>query len=387
MQVKLDWGRLPEGEAIPPTDIKKGPAMTLDLRKALDWPIPPGAERIRTIDAHTAGEPLRIVIDGTPALEGSTVLEKRSWARERADRYRTALMWEPRGHADMYGCWIGPPERDDSDFSIVFMHNAGYSTMCGHGIIAAATVVAETGMRAARGEPAGEPSGTPAGESLALRIDSPAGLIRAEAVYGPDERVVTARFRNVASFVADRGCSVNVDPYERVEYDLAFGGAYYAFVDAASVGLSCTPDRTDDLIRAGRRIKEAIRSSHPIIPATRAMPILDSCTASSLPGRRSIRHTTAGTSACSPTAKWIAARPAPASQRERRFWTTPEKCRSERASASRASSDRPSTSASQGARVWPARPPSFRWSKDGPSSPAGPSSYWTPGIRTPTDSF
>lgn len=233
--------------------------MHLDLRKALDWTPPPGTERIRVIDAHTAGEPLRIVIDGIPALEGSTVLEKRRWARDRADRYRTALMWEPRGHADMYGCVIGPPERADSDFSIVFMHNAGYSTMCGHGIIAAATVVAETGML-----PDPDTHGRTDSTPVPLRIDSPAGLVEAEVAVGSDGRVASARFRNVASFVAARGRSVRAEPYGEVAYDLAYGGAYYAFVDAASIGLTCTPDRTDDLVRAGRTIKAAVREAHPI---------------------------------------------------------------------------------------------------------------------------
>lgn len=229
--------------------------MKLDLTRALNWSPPAGAERIRVIDAHTAGEPLRIVIDGTPELEGSTVLEKRRWAQQQADRYRTALMWEPRGHADMYGCWIGPPEREDSDFSIVFMHNAGYSTMCGHGILAAATVVVETGML---------PHGNARADVVPMRIDSPAGRIEAEAVLAPDGRVMSARFTNVPSFVTARGRTVQVDPYGDVTYDLAFGGAYYAFVDASSVGLSCTPERADDLIRAGRRIKAAVRAAHPI---------------------------------------------------------------------------------------------------------------------------
>src|SRR5688500_3999050 len=95
-----------------------------------------GPLRIRAIDAHAAGEPLRVITSVFPELPGATILARRRLARERYDDVRTALMWEPRGHADMYGCILLPPERPDSDFGVLFTHNEGFSTMCGHGIIA-----------------------------------------------------------------------------------------------------------------------------------------------------------------------------------------------------------------------------------------------------------
>ena len=95
---------------------------------------------LRTIDAHTAGEPLRLVIDGWPAPQGTTMLERRAWAAEHQDDLRRVLMFEPRGHADMYGAVLTAPERADSEAGVLFMHNEGFSTMCGHGIIAVATI-------------------------------------------------------------------------------------------------------------------------------------------------------------------------------------------------------------------------------------------------------
>jgi trans-L-3-hydroxyproline dehydratase len=101
---------------------------------------------VRTIDAHAAGEPLRLVVDGWPAPRGRTMLERRAWAERHQDRLRTAVMFEPRGHADMYGALLTEPERQDSDAGVLFMHNDGFSTMCGHGIIAVVTIAIERGL-------------------------------------------------------------------------------------------------------------------------------------------------------------------------------------------------------------------------------------------------
>jgi proline racemase len=99
--------------------------------------------RIKTIDAHTAGEPLRLILEGFPQIEGQTMLEKREWVREHYDHLRRALMLEPRGHADMYGALLTEPEYAGSDAGVLFMHNEGYSTMCGHGVIAVVTILLE----------------------------------------------------------------------------------------------------------------------------------------------------------------------------------------------------------------------------------------------------
>jgi trans-L-3-hydroxyproline dehydratase len=116
------------------------------LNSLANWNPPKDWLKIKTIDAHTAGEPLRIILEGLPEIKDRTILEKRKYMKENLDHLRTAMMFEPRGHADMYGAIITEPERIDSDFGVLFLHNEGYSTMCGHGIIALTKVAVRTGM-------------------------------------------------------------------------------------------------------------------------------------------------------------------------------------------------------------------------------------------------
>jgi trans-L-3-hydroxyproline dehydratase len=206
---------------------------------------------IRTVDAHAEGEPLRVVFDGVPTLEGRTQLERRRFAKENADALRTALMWEPRGHADMYGCILTPPASPTADFGVLFLHNEGYSTMCGHGIIAVTTVVLETGLL-----PMQEPE-------TVLRIDTPAGLVTARAEVR-DARVASVAFENVLSFVSQLDAWVDVPSLGRVPYDLAFGGAFYAYVNADELGLRLDAGNARALIEAGMAIKQAVMQSRTI---------------------------------------------------------------------------------------------------------------------------
>ncbi len=119
---------------------------TPKLEKLRDWTPPDHWLRITTIDVHTEGEPLRIITGGFPELCGDTILDKRRYAMENFDHLRSALMSEPRGHIEMYGCIITPPVSSDTDFGVLFIHNEGFSTMCGHGIIGITKIVLETGM-------------------------------------------------------------------------------------------------------------------------------------------------------------------------------------------------------------------------------------------------
>ncbi len=210
-----------------------------------DWPA------ITVIDAHTEGEPLRVVVSGYPALKGTTLLERRRYARTHVDALRTALMWEPRGHADMYGCLVTPPVTPDADFGVLFLHNEGYSTMCGHGIIAVTKVALEAGLL---------PMHAP---ETCVRINTPAGLVTA---YGcvQDNRVTSVYFYNVPSFVVALDQAVDVPGLGVVRYDLAFGGAFYAYVRAADVGLTCTPANFRALIEKGMAIKHAVMASRSI---------------------------------------------------------------------------------------------------------------------------
>lgn len=204
---------------------------------------------IHTIDAHTAGEPLRLIVGGFPAVQGSTMLERREWVRANCDHLRTALMLEPRGHADMYGAVLTEPEHPDSDAGVLFMHNEGYSTMCGHGVIAVVTIAFERQLIVPRR----------AGE---LVLDAPAGAIRAKARVvddGSQVQVQSVSFRNVPSFVLHAGVPVQLGS-RHVRADVAFGGAFYAIVDSEAAGIPILPERLTDLRRAGMEIKRAIES-------------------------------------------------------------------------------------------------------------------------------
>ncbi len=211
---------------------------------------------LRTIDAHTAGEPLRLVTGGWPAPEGATMLERRAWAREHQDHLRRVLMFEPRGHADMYGALLTEPERPDSDVGVLFMHNEGYSTMCGHGIIAVTTIAFERDLI------------THADNRQTLVLDAPAGQIRARA-HRDGARVSRVSFVNVPSFVLAAGLPVQVAGRD-ISVDVAFGGAFYAVVDAESAGLAVVSERLGSLKSLGmaiaREVERAITVIHPLEP-------------------------------------------------------------------------------------------------------------------------
>jgi len=224
-----------------------------------------------TIDAHTAGEPLRLIVGGWPAPKGRTILEKRGWAKERQDHLRRILMFEPRGHLDMYGALLTEPERPDSHAGVLFMHNEGFSTMCGHGIIAVATIAFERGLI------------TPAGGGSSLVLDAPAGQIRATVVIeepeagrtqsteagasAPARRVKQVSFLNVPSFVLASGIPVKVGT-RTMPVDVAFGGAFYAIVDSEAAGVPILPERLTELRQVGMAIKHAVEAQVTVVHPT-----------------------------------------------------------------------------------------------------------------------
>jgi len=215
------------------------------LKQLSDWRPPEHWSPIICIDMHTGGEPLRVIIDGLPPIEGRTVLEKRRYFREHYDHLRTGLMWEPRGHADMYGAVITSSE--DADFDVFFLHNEGYSTMCGHAIIALTKLVIETGL-VTKNE---------------MTFNVPAGRILARATV-IDGEVTETSFQNVPSFLYLREQQVEVPGIGLVEFDVAYGGAFYAFVKSDSVGLTLEPEHFNSIIEYGRRIKHAVMAQFPI---------------------------------------------------------------------------------------------------------------------------
>ena len=229
----------------------------IEVNKLKNWNPPDGWTEFQTIDAHTEGEPLRIILSGYPELKGKTLLEKRTDAQNHHDELRKALIWEPRGHADMYGAIIVEPDTTGADFGVIFIHNAGYSTGCGHAVIALTKVFVETGLI-----PMNEPE-------TEVKMDVPSGFIKSYAKV-KNGQVTGVRFENVPSFVQSLDTEVDIPGLGTINYDLAFGGAFYAFVDVAQLGLDCTPEYQNKLIEIGMKIKHAIMDSvemvHPLEP-------------------------------------------------------------------------------------------------------------------------
>jgi proline racemase len=205
---------------------------------------------ITAIDYHTAGEPFRIVTGGVGPIPGETMLEKRRYAAERLDRVRELLVYEPRGHADMYGCFLTDPVDEGADLGVLFFHNAGYSTACGHGTIALATAALETGML-----PASEPE-------TRLVLDVPSGRLPV-AVQVTAGRAESARFRNVPSFVWGERVAAETSRGS-VTVDVAYGGAFYAFIAARDVGLEVDPADLPAFIPLGREIKHSLEAAHEV---------------------------------------------------------------------------------------------------------------------------
>jgi len=197
---------------------------------------------IRTVDYHTGGEPFRIVTGGVEPLRGETILQKRRDALERLDHVRRLLVFEPRGHADMYGCHVVEPNDDGADLGVVFFHNAGYSTACGHGTIALVTWALEEGVVERR-----------EGETKVV-VDVPSGRLDTWATV-EGGKVRSVRFRNVPSFVWATGLRAGT-----AQVDVAFGGAFYA-----SCRERVEPVELPRLIELGREVKKAIEAEHDLV--------------------------------------------------------------------------------------------------------------------------
>ena len=223
--------------------------------------------RLRTIDAHAGGDPLRLIVDGFPAPRGSTMAEKREWAARRADRLRRVVLLEPRGHRDMQAAVLTEPTSTGSHAGLLFLDADGFRPMSGHGVIAVTTIALERGLL------------MPGGDGSVVVFDTPAGIVRARATLAPrpDERAQTNQMEDraercrvdrvtvtgVPSFVMYAGMSVKLGT-RTVRVDVAFGGAFYAIVDSEAAGLGLASAYGAELRRAGRQIRNAIDASHPI---------------------------------------------------------------------------------------------------------------------------
>lgn len=214
----------------------------------MNWQPPDHWLKIKTIEMHTGGEPLRVFTDGLPEIIGSTILEKRRYFRENFDHIRTGTMFEPRGHADMYGAILTEATTNDGDLGVFFMHNDGYSTMCGHAMIALGKLLTETGMIEKKTE---------------IKIDAPPGRITIK-VNMEAEKAVSTSFTNVPSFVLMKDESVHVPGLGRMNFDVAYGGAFYVFVEAKKLGLHLDGSDYYKLIDFGKRIKQAVMNNFDI---------------------------------------------------------------------------------------------------------------------------
>jgi proline racemase len=215
---------------------------------------------ISAIDSHTEGEPARVVIGGVPPIPGQTFQEKWRWAKENLEDLRTLLMFEPRGGSHYSGSIITAPSSPGADFGIIFIEVSGFLPMCGHGTIATATVLVETGMVEAR-EPYTD-----------LTLDTPAGLIRAR-VHVEDGVARDVTIQNVPAFVIRQDLRVEVPRLGKICLDIAFGGNFYAVVEAQPLGLELAPENYRQVIDYGSLIREAIYEQveiqHPLNPEIR----------------------------------------------------------------------------------------------------------------------
>jgi trans-L-3-hydroxyproline dehydratase len=207
---------------------------------------------LSTVEMHTGGEPTRIIVDGWPKLIGRTLLDKRREAKERFDHLRRGLMLEPRGHDGMYGALLVEPDHPEADLAVLFMHNEGFSTMCGHATIALARWAVDSG-RVARREPE-----TPQSETV-VRLQCPCGLVTARVASDG-----TVRFESVPAFAYARDRIVPTRTWGPVTVDVAYGGAFYAILVADSIGLDLRTSPMRAIVDAGEEITKAGAAAIPI---------------------------------------------------------------------------------------------------------------------------
>ena len=210
---------------------------------------------IQCVDTHTGGEALRIVTSGFPQIPGDTILEKRKYVLENLDDIRKMIMLEPRGHSGMYGCILCEPVTDDGDFAVLFTHNEGLSSMCGHAVISLSKTAIEMGWIDYN-----------EGENH-IKIDAPAGRIDCFAHVKNDE-VEKVSFQNVPCFVYEEDVKCEVDGYGEITGDIAYCGAFYVYVDVTQLGMDVSPENADDLVRIGMEIKNKVWAKTKFIHPT-----------------------------------------------------------------------------------------------------------------------
>lgn len=210
-------------------------------------------DKLTVTDMHTGGEPLRIVTSGYPPVPGRTILEKRAYVRDNLDHLRKILMFEPRGHHDMYGALLVQPTLPGADLAVLFMHNQGYSTMCGHAIIALGRYAVDKGLVAAQ-----EPL-------TRIQIECPCGMVTAE-IEVHEGKAGRVSFESVPAFLFARDAALELDGFGRIAFEIAYGGAFYCLAEAAQFGLEFGVSSVRDFTEAADALTQAAKSlplSHP----------------------------------------------------------------------------------------------------------------------------
>ena len=208
-------------------------------------------EYIKTIDTHTEGQPTRIITNLASQILGKDLVEKMSFCKENLDYLRTALMAEPRGHKDMYGCLLTEPVSKESDYGIIFMDNLGYMSMCGHGVIGVATALTEQGMVKTE-EPITH-----------FGLDTPAGLVKVNVTM-KNGRAESVRFMNVPSFVEYLDVDLEVQGLGKLKVDIVFGGNYFVFYTADEAGLEITPQNIEEIIDITMKVMKSANQKFPV---------------------------------------------------------------------------------------------------------------------------
>ena len=225
---------------------------------------------ISVIDTHTAGEAARLVTAGVPKIPGKDIVEKKQYLIDNLDDLRKSVMFEPRGHQDMFGAFLLPPTKEEADFALIFMDTGGYLNMCGHNTIAAVTAAVETGMVDVE-EGATEKE---------VVVETPAGLIYATAKLKDNgTKVKEVSFRNVESFLYKRDVELDVEGVGHIKFDISFGGSFFCILSADQLGLEVKPENASKLKEAGLKIRDAVNANieiqHPTLSHIKSVDLVE----------------------------------------------------------------------------------------------------------------
>ena len=219
------------------------------------------------VDSHTAGEPTRVVISGFVWKKCDTMAEKMAYFKEKYDHVRKAVVLEPRGYIEIVGAVLSEPCDPRADVGVFYIESGGCLNMCGHGTIGTVTTLVEMGMIESR-----------PGETVTVKLDTPAGLITTYAAVSPDgDKVDSVSFDNVPSFVYKADQHVYLDGFGDVKFDLCFGGSFFAAIPIDQFDMELLPANSVRLTEMGMRIRRIINDTipvqHPLRPSIKTVDL------------------------------------------------------------------------------------------------------------------